>query len=94
MKEVDLNTELAVRLEWEKKDIETMLFALGEVIGDKLSQSDIINLQGLGQFEARKKAERMSAVNGKRYLIPPKLVAVFRPVTSLKSYIKTLDNNG
>lgn len=94
MKDIDYITELAVRLGWDKQDVETMLIALGEVIGDKLSQNDMISLQGLGQFEARKKAERISAVNGKRYLIPPKLVAVFKPVASLKSYIKTLDNNG
>ena len=94
MKEVDLTTELAVRLDWERQDIEIMLVALGELIGDKLAQNDIVSLHGLGQFEARKKAERISAVNGKRYLIPPKLVPVFRPVSSIKSYIKTLDNNG
>jgi len=94
MKEIDYTTELAVRLEWDKQDVETMLVALGEVIGDKLSQNDIVSLHGLGQFEAKKKAERISAVNGKRYLIPPKLVAVFKPIAPLKSYIKNLDNNG
>ena len=94
MKEVELTTELAVRLGWERQDIEIMLVELGELIGDKLSQNDIISLQGLGQFEARKKAERISAVNGKRYLIPPKLTPIFRPASSIKSYIKTLDNNG
>ena len=94
MKEVELTTELAVRLGLEKQDVETMLVALGEIIGDKLSQNDIISFHGLGQFEARKKADRISAVNGKRYLIPPKLAPVFRPVSSIKSYIKTLDNHG
>jgi nucleoid DNA-binding protein len=56
----------------------------------------MINLQGLGQFEARKKAERYSAnpANNKRYLIPPKQVAVFRPVITIKNYLKTLDYNG
>ena len=94
MKEIELTTELAVRLNWEKQEVETMLDALGEIIGEKLAQSDIISLQGFGQFESRKKAERISVVNGKRYLIPPKLVAVFRPSSSIKSYIKSLDNNG
>ena len=94
MKDIELTTELSARLDWKKQDVETMLDALGEIIGDKLSQNDIVSLQGLGQFESRKKAERISAVNGKRYLIPPKLVPVFRPSSSIRSYIKTLDNNG
>jgi DNA-binding protein HU-beta len=94
MKEVEFNTELSARLNWEKQDVESMLVSLGELMGEKLSQSDTIILHGLGQFEARKKAERMSTVNGKRYLIPPKLVAVFRPASNLKNFIKTLESNG
>ena len=96
MNEIDLITELSVRLEWQQQETETMLVALGEIMGDKLAQNDIISLHGLGQFEARKKAERVSAnpSNSKRYLIPPKLVPVFKPVTPLKTYLKTLDHYG
>ena len=96
MKEVELIAELSVRLNWEKKDIETMLVALGDIIGNKLAVSDIISLHGLGQFEAKKKSERFSAnpINGKRYLIPPKQVPVFRPSATIKEHLKTLDNNG
>ena len=92
MKDIELTTELSVRLNRPKQEIEAMLDALGEIIGDSLAQSDSINLHGFGQFESRKKAERISAVNGKRYLIPPKLVPVFRPSSSIRSYIKSLDN--
>jgi len=96
MNEIELITELSVRLDRNKQDIETILVALGDMIGNKLANNDMISLPGLGQFEARKKAERFSAnpSNSKRYLIPPKQVAVFRPVTTLKNYLKTLDNNG
>jgi Bacterial nucleoid DNA-binding protein len=93
MKENELTTELSVRLNWKKQEVDSMLEALGEVIGDKLSQDDIISLQDFGQFESRKKAERISVVNGKRYLIPPKLVPVFKPSPSVRSYIKSLDDN-
>ena len=96
MNEIELITELSVRLDRNKQDIETMLVAFGDIIGTKLANNDVISLHGLGQFEARKKAERFSAnpSNSKRYLIPPKQVAVFRPVTTLKNYLKTLDYNG
>ncbi|MDR2232059.1 MAG: HU family DNA-binding protein [Tannerella sp.] len=93
MKEVDFITELSVRLNWEKQDVESMLVSLGDLMGEKLSQYDTILLNGLGQFEARKKADRKSSINGKLYLIPPKLVAVFRPTGNLKNFIKTLDGN-
>jgi len=94
MRDFEFITELAVRLNWEKQEVENMLDVMGEVIGEKLSQNDIVSLHGFGQFESRKKAERISAVNGKRYLIPPKLVPVFRPSSLIKSYIKSLDSNG
>jgi nucleoid DNA-binding protein len=96
MSDIELITELSVRLNWNKQDIETMLVALGDIIGNKLANNDLINMQGLGLFEARKKAERFSAnpANNKRYLIPPKQVAVFRPAITIKNYLKTLDKNG
>ena len=96
MNEIELITELSVRLDRNKQDMEAMLVALGDMIGNKLANNDMISLSGLGQFEARKKAERFTAnpSNNKRYLIPPKQVAVFRPVASYKNYLKTLDNNG
>jgi len=92
MKDIELTTELSVRLNWQKQEVESMLDALSEVIGEKLSQNDIVSLHGFGQFESRKKAERISVVNGKRYLIPPKLVPIFRSSSSIRSYIKSLDN--
>ena len=44
----------------------------------------------------KKKDERFLAnpINNKRYLIPPKLVPVFKPVATLKAYLKTLDSHG
>jgi DNA-binding protein HU-beta len=95
MKETELITELSVRLNWEKQDVEAMLATFGNVIGDALANNDVVSLHGLGQFESKKKAERISVnpANGKRYLIPPKLALVFKPVTPLKIHLKTLDNN-
>jgi DNA-binding protein HU-beta len=95
MKEMELITELSIRLNWKQQEIDTMLTALGNVIGDKLANNDIVSLHGLGIFESKKKAERISVnpTNGKRYLIPPKLVLTFKPATPLKTHLKTLDNN-
>ncbi|MDR0845075.1 MAG: HU family DNA-binding protein [Tannerella sp.] len=92
----DIIAELSIRLDWRKQDVEKMITTLGDVIGDKLANNDIAYLDNFGQFESKKKDERVSInpTNGKRYLIPPKLVAAFKPVAPLKTYLKILDNNG
>jgi DNA-binding protein HU-beta len=96
MKEVNVTETLSTRLDWEKSEVERALDAFGIIVGEKLANHDVLSMHGLGQFEARKKAERESVnpTNGKHYLIPPKLIPVFKPVASFKTYLKMLDNNG
>ena len=67
--------------------------AFGQIVADRLADNDIVALEGWGQFELKKKAERYSAdaESGKRYLLPPKLIPVFRPSSRLRTYIKNLD---
>ena len=50
---------------------------------------------GFGQVEVKKKAERISVnpSNGKRYLVPPKLVPVFKPGTTVKNKLKELGDH-
>ena len=72
-----------------------MFSALGIIVGSKLLDQDSINIQGFGTFETRKKAERISVnpANGKRYLVPPKQVVVFKPGMTIKTKLKNLSNN-
>ena len=58
MKNIELISELSNWLRWEQEETERMLDAFCEVLGDKLASNDIVNLHGLGQFEAKKKDER------------------------------------
>lgn len=95
MKSKELITELSDRLEWTSQDVTEMLSALSAVMSSKLIDNDQIYLQGFGQFEIKKKAERISVnpTNGKRYLVPPKLVPVFKPGTTIKTKLKELSSN-
>lgn len=95
MKSKELITELSDRLEWTSQDVTEMLSALSAVMSSKLIDNDQIYLQGFGQFEIKKKAERISVnpTNGKRYLVPPKLVPVFKPGTTIKAKLKELSSN-
>lgn len=95
MKSKELIMELSDRLGWTSSDVTEMLSALSSIIGSKLVDNDTIYLQGFGQFEVKKKAERISVnpTNKKRYLIPPKLVPVFKPGVTVKNNLKELSKN-
>ena len=95
MKDVELVTALSEQLDMSPKEILDTLSAFYLLIGDTLSNNGSVNLLGIGQFEAKKKAERISVnpVNGKRYLIPPKLTPVYKPSSQWRVYLKKLDGN-
>lgn len=95
MKNKELVTELASRLGWTASEVTEMLSAFSAVMSSALVDNDTVYLQGLGQFEVRKKAERISVnpANGKRYLVPPKLVPSFKPGTTVKNRLKALSND-
>ncbi len=95
MKHKEVTTELSNRLGWTSQEVTDMLSALSSIIGAKLVDNDTVYLQGFGQFESKKKLERISVnpVNKKRYLVPPKLVPVFKPGTTVKNKLKELSIN-
>ncbi|MDR0430661.1 MAG: HU family DNA-binding protein [Tannerellaceae bacterium] len=95
MKNKELVKELATRLKWTSVEVSEMLSGLSSLIGSHLVESDTVSLEDFGQFEARKKGERISVnpANGKRYLVPPKLVPVFKPSATVKTKLKDLGNN-
>jgi DNA-binding protein HU-beta len=95
MKNKELIKELSNRLQWASDDVSDTISSLGTYISERLGDDDIVYLEGLGQFETRKKGERISVnpANGKRYLVPPKLVPVFKPGITIKTKLKRLGNN-
>lgn len=95
MKDVELVTALSRQMDMSPQEILNTLSALYMLIGDVVSHGGSVNLNGIGQFEAKKKAERISVnpTNGKRYLIPPKLTPVCKPAPLWKTYLKKLDEN-
>ncbi len=95
MKSKEVVAALAEKMGWTTKEVTDMLSALGSAIGTKLTEGDTIYLSSFGQFEARKKMERITVnpTNGKRYLIPPKIVPVFKPGATVKNRLKELETN-
>ena len=95
MKNKELITELASRMGWTAQEVTDTLSVLSSVVSSRLVDNDIVYPQGFGQFEVKKKAERISVnpANGKRYLVPPKLVPVFKPGTTVKNKLKELSGH-
>jgi len=96
MNNKELIASLSARLGWNQFETERMLLAFSSVLSDRLADSDTVSLPDFGQFEVRKKMERITVnpVSGKRYLVPPKIVPTFRPVQQLKGRFKRKDDNG
>ena len=95
MKDVELVTALSRQMDMTPHDVLNTLSTLYALIGDIISDGGSVNISGIGQFEIKKKRERISVnpVNRKRYLIPPKLSPVFKPAPLWKTYLKKLDEN-
>ena len=87
----------AVQLEskLDKQKTALLVEALNASIGKVLSEGDSLNIWGFGSFELKKRGERLSVnpSTGKRFMIPPKLVPVFRPGTYIKDNIKEIESD-
>jgi len=94
MKDAELVAALSRQMEMSSHDVVNTLSTLYSLIGNTISNGGSVNISGLGQFEMKKKRERISVnpVNGKKYLIPPKLSPVFKPASFWKNYLKKLDD--
>lgn len=56
------------------------------ILEEHFQQDDVVCISSFGNFEVKKKMERISVnpTTGKRYLIPPKLVLAFKQSNVLK----------
>jgi DNA-binding protein HU-beta len=89
----ELVATLAKRLGWTQRQASETLESAVSVISSNLGEGNSINIQGFGQFETKKKGERISVnpVSKQRFLIPPKITPAFRPGQSIKDNLKKLE---
>lgn len=69
MKNKELVTELAARMGWTAQEVAETLSVLSSVVSSRLVDNDTIYLQGFGQFEVKKKAERSQGQSFKRQTV-------------------------
>lgn len=79
-------SELSRRLGYSQKDSAALLSALVSEISAQLDDDRIVSVQDFGNFEVRKKLERVviSPATQQRMLVPPRLVVAFKPSAQLK----------
>ena len=82
--------DLAARTGLRQDETQRMMNTLITAMGDSFLEGDSMQLTGFGQFEVKKKLERVmiNPNTGQRMLVPPKLVLSFRPNMLLRDKIK------
>lgn len=86
MNNKDFVSELSRRLGYSQKDCSALLGALVAEISGQLEEDRIVSLSDFGNFEVRKKLERVviNPATQQRMLVPPRLVVAFKPSAQLK----------
>lgn len=84
--------ELAQRLGYTEQDTQKMMYTVVDAMADMFQEGNTIAVQSFGNFEVRKKMERIiqHPATGQRMLVPPKLTLGFKMSTALKDRL----NNG
>lgn len=90
MNHKELITALASKMNAPKSFVADLLELTVSTCIDQLNNGKTIGFQGFGNFEVRKKVERISVhpVSQVRTLIPPKLIVNFKQSNLLKDKLK------
>lgn len=74
----------------DREDCAAFQESLSKVVEDSLANGDTVSIPSFGNFEPRKRNERVishPSSKGKRLLVPPKVVVNFKPSQILKNKI-------
>lgn len=77
---------LAQKSGYKIEDTNRMVRTTVNAIIDKMTEGETVNVSGLGVFDVKKRMERIinNPGTGQKMLVPPKLVANFKAVATLK----------
>ena len=83
-------SELSRRFVYTNKDTTQLVSSVISIMTQQLQDGNTVAIQGFGNFEVRKKLERISInpATQQRMLIPPKLVLTYKTSAILKEKFK------
>lgn len=81
---------LSKEFDFKREETKSLISDFCKILSDCCIDGDILFVSGFGQFEPKKRLERVAVhpATGKRLLVPPKLVVSFKPSGVLKNKIK------
>lgn len=81
--------ELAKRTGVNVREAQQRVRVLAQTITEALCEEDVVQVVGFGNFETKKRLERVlvNPTTGQRMLVPPKIVVAFKPSATMKSKI-------
>lgn len=83
-------SQMAAKLEMTNKEVQNLTNIFVAELADKMDDGSILSVQGFGNFEVKKKLERIvvNPTSKQRMLVPPKLALSFKPSSILKDKLK------
>ena len=92
MKHKELIDAIADRTKQSQEDTGNLLQIAINILTSQIIDDNVVNLQGFGSFELRRREERLSATQV-RTLIPPKQTVNFRQSGVLKIKLKEIPSH-
>ena len=86
MNNKEFTAALGSRVGVSAKEADRLVGEFVEILADVLEKETVLSVQGFGNFEVKKKKERVvvNPQSKQRMLIPPKLALSFKPSNLLK----------
>lgn len=90
MNNKDYISQMSAKLGISGKEVQQLTNTLLGEFADQMEDGSSLSIQGFGNFEVKKKMERVlvNPTTKLRMLVPPKLVLSFKPSTTLKDKLK------
>lgn len=81
---------MAAKLDMSTKETQKLVDNFISELAERLDDDTTLAIQGFGNFEVKKKLERVvvNPTTRQRMLVPPKLVLAFKPSPALKEKFK------
>lgn len=82
---------LAQKTGYKTDDVQSMVRTTMQNIIQSLTEGETVSISGLGSFEVKKRMERIitNPGTGQKMIVPPKLVANFKPFATLKEKVRS-----
>ena len=90
MNNKDYISHMAAKLEMNAKDVQKLTNTFLSEFADKMEDGSSLTIQGFGNFEVKKKLERVliNPTTKQKMLVPPKLALSFKASSTLKDKLK------